>query len=306
MARRSVLRVLIVALLSLSVPTHSYAYTWTKDTSVGIIKHWNQITSSSDGTKLAAVAASENIWTSTNAANLVGVLFLSAAPSFVSALGAARVGETCSSDDDCYDRGSCLGVCCSRSDITNCLTCGATKTDSLYGTTFYYCTECEAGYETYNYMGMTGEVHCRKSCEEGEFFPWASSDSCTALYTDGQNCYGNDASCASGTCGENYCCGTAQMSSVFEEFSMCCTLCSDTGACLAQADCQQHPPPSASNTTNVTSPPPPNAPAPPTPSQPSPPPPNRLIFGGDYESSATRYSVVTALVVSIIIQVRDL
>ena len=212
-----------------------------------------------------------------------------------------NAGETCSSDDDCYDRGSCLGVCCSRSDITNCLTCGATKTDSLYGTTFYYCTECEAGYETYNYMGMTGEVHCRKSCEEGEFFPWASSDSCTALYTDGQNCYGNDASCASGTCGENYCCGTAQMSSVFEEFSMCCTLCSDTGACLAQADCQQHPPPSASNTTNVTSPPPPNAPAEPTPSQPSPPPPpNRLIFGGDYESSASRYSVVTALVVSII------
>jgi len=59
--------------------------------------------------------------------------------------------------------------------------------------------------------------------------------------------------------------------------------------------------PSASNTTNVTSPPPPNAPAP----APSPPPPNRLIFGGDYESSATRYSVVTALVVSIIIQVQS-
>jgi photosystem II stability/assembly factor-like uncharacterized protein len=70
--------------------------------------------------------------------------------------------------------------------------------------------------------------------------------------------------------------------------------------------------PSTSNTTNVTSPPPPNATAspppppnatdvpPPPPSTPSPPPPNRLIFGGDYESSATRYSVVTALVVSII------
>jgi hypothetical protein len=48
-------------------------------------------------------------------------------------------------------------------------------------------------------------------------------------------------------------------------------------------------PPSTSNTTNVTSPPPP-----------PPPPPNRLIFSGDYESSATRYSVVTALVVCII------
>ena len=41
--------------------------------------------------------------------------------------------------------------------------------------------------------------------------------------------------------------------------------------------------------------PPPSSP-PPSP----PPPPNRLIFGGDYESPATRYSVVTALVVSII------
>ena len=52
------------------------------------------------------------------------------------------------------------------------------------------------------------------------------------------------------------------------------------------------PPLSASNTTAVPSPPPP--------------PPNRLIFSDDYESSATRYSVVTALVVSIIIQVQSI
>ena len=58
------------------------------------------------------------------------------------------------------------------------------------------------------------------------------------------------------------------------------------------------PPPSTSNTTNVTSPSPPNATAVPPPAPP--PPPNRLIFGGDYESSASRYSVVTALVVSIV------
>ena len=63
--------------------------------------------------------------------------------------------------------------------------------------------------------------------------------------------------------------------------------------------------PPAANTTNTTdvSPPPPNStavPSPPPPSPPPPPPPNRLIFGGDYESSATRYSVVTALVVSIV------
>lgn len=54
MVRRSVLRFLLVFLLSVSVLTHAYAYTWTEDTSVGTYKHWNQITSSSDGTKLAA------------------------------------------------------------------------------------------------------------------------------------------------------------------------------------------------------------------------------------------------------------
>ena len=64
-------------------------------------------------------------------------------------------------------------------------------------------------------------------------------------------------------------------------------------------------PPSANTTSsaNVTSPPPqppfPEPPVSPPPTSP-PPPPNRLIFGGDYESSAARYSVVTALVVSII------
>ena len=55
--------------------------------------------------------------------------------------------------------------------------------------------------------------------------------------------------------------------------------------------------------TQVLLPPPPPPPPPsPSPSPPPlpPPPPNRLIFGGDYESSATRYSIVTALVVSII------
>ena len=53
----------------------------------------------------------------------------------------------------------------------------------------------------------------------------------------------------------------------------------------------------------LSSPPsPPPSPPPPPPLPPSlpPPPPNRLIFSDDYESSATRYSIVTALVVSII------
>jgi len=59
--------------------------------------------------------------------------------------------------------------------------------------------------------------------------------------------------------------------------------------------------PSTSNTTNVTSPPPqPSPSSPPPPPPPSPPPPPKSMVFNDYESSATRYSVVTALVVSII------
>jgi hypothetical protein len=55
-------------------------------------------------------------------------------------------------------------------------------------------------------------------------------------------------------------------------------------------------------TTWVPPPPMPPFPEPPVSPPPTspPPPPNRLIFGGDYESSASRYSVVTALVVSIV------
>ena len=37
-----------------------------KDTSVGAIRDWNSITSSGDGTKLAATVNSGHIWKSTN------------------------------------------------------------------------------------------------------------------------------------------------------------------------------------------------------------------------------------------------
>jgi hypothetical protein len=59
---------------------------------------------------------------------------------------------------------------------------------------------------------------------------------------------------------------------------------------------------SEAETQVLLPPPPPSSPPQPPPSPPPspPPPPNRLIFGDDYESSATRHSVATALVVSII------
>ena len=52
-------------LLWVCVPVH--ALTWTEDTaSPGSTKGWYSITSSSDGTKLAAVVYNGNIWTSTD------------------------------------------------------------------------------------------------------------------------------------------------------------------------------------------------------------------------------------------------
>ena len=46
-------------------PTNA-SLTWTEETSVGGEKAWHDITSSSDGTKLAAVIYNGNIWTSTD------------------------------------------------------------------------------------------------------------------------------------------------------------------------------------------------------------------------------------------------
>ena len=108
-----------------------------------------------------------------HAANLVGILILTAVHvPFASAQvqGVTRIGETCSSDGDCYDGGQCLGVCCSSSSIPNCETCGATEFDPHDGNPSKYgCAQCEDGYETYNKMS-TG-YQCRKSCEEGDFHP---------------------------------------------------------------------------------------------------------------------------------------
>ena len=184
-----------------------------------------------------------------HAANLVGILILTAVHvPFASAQvqGVTRIGETCSSDGDCYDGGQCLGVCCSSSSIPNCETCGATEFDPHDGNPSKYgCAQCEDGYETYNKMS-TG-YQCRKSCEEGDFHPDPYTDWCTSFFADGASCSGTDAWCASGTCGGNYCCGAAEMVSVFDQSGECCTLCSNTGACLATAACQQSssiPPPS--------------------------------------------------------------
>ena len=45
------------------------ALTWVEDTSVGSRRDWTSITSSSDGTKLAAVAHRGHIWISTDSGN---------------------------------------------------------------------------------------------------------------------------------------------------------------------------------------------------------------------------------------------
>jgi hypothetical protein len=66
MDRRSVLRFLLVALLSFSTLVSTHASNWTEGAFTGSTQEWRGITSSSDGTKLAAVADLGNIWTSSD------------------------------------------------------------------------------------------------------------------------------------------------------------------------------------------------------------------------------------------------
>ena len=58
-------RMLLCAFSCVCVP--ALAATWTEDSSVGSTKDWRSITSSSDGTKVAAVVLAGNIWTATMA-----------------------------------------------------------------------------------------------------------------------------------------------------------------------------------------------------------------------------------------------
>ena len=161
--------------------------------------------------------------------NVLRGLVLSAAPSFAVALGSARVGETCSSDDDCYDGYGCGGVCCGYNvgkKGTNCATCEPASM-AMYVT----CSSCDEGYSLAFNVDSPSYKYCREDCGANQYRTSSSSDECYDLQDAGAECSG-DFSCASGKCGEKYCCDEAEMNSVFEETNECCDLCSDTGACL--------------------------------------------------------------------------
>ena len=57
---------LVCLVLLLSADHGCAAANWAEDTSVGATKSWQAITSSADGTKLAATVYDGNIWTSNN------------------------------------------------------------------------------------------------------------------------------------------------------------------------------------------------------------------------------------------------
>ena len=244
--------------------------------------------------------------------------------------GAARVGEPCATDADCYDNKKCAGgTCCAfdrwDSGYLNCTDCSynATKNSSYYMTQ-HSCNGCSEGNELYFQYGY-GAPRCRRICDTAtEYLQNPSYDSyCSQKKSAGSSC-DEDIACISGQCGDRYCCDEAKHDAYY------CTLCSastsgyapnGTWQYLQGGDCLErsvYPPPSppvspgppifAKNITDVkspppnltsVSPPPPNATAMPSP-PPSSPPPNRLIFS-DYESFAARYSVLTALLLSTLV-----
>ena len=136
------------------------------------------------------------------------------------------VGEACSSDDDCYDGYGCGGVCCGYNNGktgTNCATC-----EDTFDYTGVTCASCDDGYSLASNVENSMLKYCREDCGENQY---RIDDECYD-YLDGGSVCSLDSYCASGKCGENYCCDEAEMNSVFEETNECCVLCSDTGACL--------------------------------------------------------------------------
>ena len=166
------------------------------------------------------------------------------------------IGETCTSDADCYDGYGCAGGrCCASTSgytVTNCQTCG---TDGK-------CLECEAGYESFSWSSGT---RCRKECESNEMLKYASDWECMTKYADGAGCsINNDHWCSSGKCGENYCCSAAAANS--STGNECCSMCGSSGQCLKYSSCittPTTPPPlsEGSSPASSISPPPPTLPA---------------------------------------------
>jgi surface protein len=148
--------------------------------------------------------------------------------------GSARAGETCSSDDDCYEGYGCAGVCCDSTSgygITNCQTCGQQSP----GSGSFVCIECMPGYERFSW---SNGYRCRKECEADEFLKYSSDWDCTTKYSAGHGCAtNNDDWCASGKCGEDYCCSETSVNATWDTFGECCILCGTSGQCLTKGAC---------------------------------------------------------------------
>ena len=232
MPRRGFLRVLLLALLLLSVLTPVKA-TWTEDTSVGSTKSWQSIASSSDGTKLAAFVQYGNIWTS------------------------ADSGANWTEDTSVGSTKNWLSIT-SSSDGTKLAT-------TVWGGNIW---TFEAPPTP---PPSTPSANCVIIAPEH-----GSLGVCLSTLGPGGGCTPD--------CDDGYTVSGLVTCSLEGNVSL--------------ATCDIVAVNSTSSNTTSLSPPPPNTTVVSQP--PPPPPPNRLIAGDDYESSATRYSVVMALVVCII------
>jgi hypothetical protein len=176
-------------------------------------------------------------------------------------------GGACATDSHCkYGRGCLGGYCCDYDaddldySLPYCTACTPRTDITSSNMREGPCTACEEG-SWLDVSEMQEEIDeesewnedfedviadfgvCRKSCTADEF---QDGTGCTVTKSAGQVCGEfshnfrpgtSSDQCASGLCGGSYCCDDQAMRAVFAQNSECCTLCSNSGACVATSAC---------------------------------------------------------------------
>jgi len=183
-------------------------------------------------------------------------------------------GGSCSTHNDCYDDKACLGGrCCSFSQseynytpsywyyssmgrYSNCTAC---RDDSeiqytpgeMYWAQRGECTACKSGTLLITNQGNDQGIYngrpgvCAPICNTDQYYD-GYMNMCRSKLSAGQGCSGtyDNARCASGLCGYQYCCGEAASEIISGQ---CCEMCSsNTGQCLRRGNCSPPPPPPVS------------------------------------------------------------
>ena len=259
--------------------------TWIERSPGGSMKNWRGIASSSDGTKLAASEYGGNIWTSDDSGGTwIEILSTGSTKSWWG-IASSRDGTKIAASVEGGSVWTFEGK--PRNATASCgsyvILDGTSRDDTSQGCQDEYMTipsGCAIAPRTDENIAMIAEYY------------WGTHGICLADGTCWWGLHGGGSAgtqdCSQGSDGFQ----TTTIDGKVAYMPPCCSErilleCTNSTNCTNVA-------PSPSNT--LSSVPPSTPPS----SVPPPPPPNRLIPDADYESSASRYSIMTALVVSII------